>query len=69
MKTGQCKICGSYGPIGADGRIPQHTSLKSGVVCRGAYPASGRPEEYPVGYDSDPWVMGGGLPERNRSRF
>ena len=69
MKTGQCKICGAYRPIDEDGRLRPHTSLKSEVVCRGVNPAAGRSDEYTVGYDSDPWAMGGGLPERNRRRY
>jgi len=71
VKTGQCKICGFYGAINEEtGRIPLHASLKTPTKwCRGSHPSSGKPEDYTVGYDSDPWVYGGGLPERNRNRF
>jgi hypothetical protein len=68
VEVGQCKLCQGYYRLSA-GRLSEHDSLKTGAPCRGRWPRQGKPEDYPVGFDSDPWVMSGGLPERNRSKF
>jgi hypothetical protein len=67
-RVGQCKLCEAYMPT-IDERLPEHKSIKTGEPCRGRIPKGSKLEDYSVGFDSDPWVYGGGLPERNRNKF
>ena len=67
--VGQCKLCLRYERM-VDGRLPEHESLKTGEPCRGRWPRQGQPEDYTEGFDSEPpWILRGGLWERDRRRF
>ena len=60
---GQCKLCTGYFPLDQGGRLVAHRHIGTKKPCRGQWPATSRPDQYPVGFDSEPrWVMPGGLP-------
>lgn len=69
-KAERCDTCGNFQRLDADGWLfPHYVTGSTTEVCMGRVPRQARASEYTVGYDSDPWVMRGGLPETNRRRF
>lgn len=64
---GQCAACGGYYRRTSDGLVPDHLHRETGETCPGGRPLVDS-SSYTVGYDSDPWVMSGGLPTLGRYR-
>jgi len=68
--VGQCKLCLQYYRMDAAGRLPEHDATATRKPCRGRWPRQGKPEDYPEGYPSEPpWILRGGLVERDRRKF
>jgi hypothetical protein len=64
--VGQCKLCAGYYRMNAQGRLPEHLSIKTGNPCRGRWPVY--ENDYPIGWDYDPWVASAGLPTLGKKR-
>jgi len=66
----RCKGCGAFVLMEDDNwLIPHQEKLDpKGEICQNREPDKPSIDEYPVGFDSDPWVMNGGLPTLGKAR-
>jgi hypothetical protein len=66
-KKGECDTCGQWKRADENGVLyPHYEKGSTTEVCMGRSIRKPRPDEYPVGYDSDPWVWSGGSWESKR---